>query len=124
MQTVLIVDDDEETRIFLQSALLRAGFSAFTAASGAEAVRVCRAQRIDVVIVDIWMPDKDGLETIMDIRRGSPEARIIAMSGGGKLGSMHPLAFASRLGARRTLIKPFTHEQLLSTISETFQPVH
>ena len=120
MQTVLIVDDDEETRTVLQAVLRKAGFSVFAVATGEEAVRLCRSQRIDVVLLDIWMPEKDGLETLMDIRRGAPEARIVAMSGGGKLGSMHPLTFAARLGAKRTLTKPFTGEQLIAAISETF----
>ena len=75
MQTVLIVDDDEETRKVLQASLAKSDFSAFAAASGEEAVRVCRAQRIDVVLLDIWMPEKDGLETLMDIRRGAPDVR-------------------------------------------------
>jgi len=122
MQTVLIVDDDEETRKVLQASLAKADFSAFAVASGEEAVRVCRAQRIDVVLLDIWMPEKDGLETLMEIRRGAPDAKIIAMSGGGKLGSMHPLTFASKLGAKRTLTKPFTHQELLAAISETCGP--
>jgi len=122
MQTILIVDDDEETRKVLHESLTRAGFSPFAVASGEEAVRVCRAQRIDVVLLDIWMPEKDGLETVMEIRRGAPEAKAIAMSGGGKLGSMHPLTFAARLGAKRTLTKPFTHQELLSAISETSGP--
>ena len=119
MQTVLIVDDDEETRTVLQAVLRKAGFMAYVVGTGEEAVRLCRSQRIDVVLLDIWMPEKDGLETLMDIRRGAPEAKIVAMSGGGKLGSMHPLAFASRLGAKRTLTKPFTHEQLVAAVSDT-----
>src|SRR5437879_2953344 len=122
MQTVLIVDDDAETRTVLQAVLLKAGLSVFVVATGEEAVRLCRSQRIDVVLLDIWMPEKDGLETLMDIRRGAPDAKIIAMSGGGKLGSMHPLAFASRLGAKRTLTKPFTQQELLSAVSDTFGP--
>src|SRR5438270_1897391 len=119
MQTVLIVDDDEETRKVLQASLAKSDFSAFAVASGEEAVRLCRAQRIDLVLLDIWMPEKDGLETLMEIRRGAPDAKIIAMSGGGKLGSMHPLTFAWKLGAKCTLSKPFTQEQLVAAISET-----
>ena len=74
MQTVLIVDDDEETRKVLQASLAKSDFSAFAVASGEEAVRLCRAQRIDLVLLDIWMPEKDGLETLMEIRRGAPDA--------------------------------------------------
>src|SRR6476620_11702589 len=81
MQTVLVNDDDEETRKVLQAALADAGYFVFLAQSGAEGVRLFRSERIGLVIVEIGMPENDGLETIMERRRVVPEARIIAMTG-------------------------------------------
>ena len=118
MQTVLIIDDDEATRNVLQTVLQSAGFKVYLASSGDEGVRVFRSERVGVAIVDIWMPDKDGLETIMDIRRGEPGARIIAMTGATWPGGYNPLAWAARLGAKHCLKKPFSHKQLLTTVSE------
>lgn len=122
MQTILIVDDDEEIRSILQKSLSGAGFSVSVALGGEEAIRLCRSQRVDLIILDIWMPEKDGIETIMDLRRGAPEAKIIAISGGGKAGNLHPLDWALRLGAIGTLAKPFTFEQLLAAISDALAP--
>jgi len=118
MQTVLIIDDDEATRNVLQTVLQGAGFKVYLAPNGEEGVRVFRSERVGVALIDIWMPDKDGLETIMDIRRGEPSARIIAMTGATWPGGYDPLAWASRLGAKRCLKKPFSQGELLSTVSQ------
>ncbi len=71
--------------------LVNAGFDVVRAESSKEGIEIFRAEKVDLVIVDIWMPEKDGLETIMDIRRSFREARIIAITGGGRLGLMNPL---------------------------------
>lgn len=118
MDTVLIIDDDETTRNVLEALLTRAGFKVYLANSGEEGVRVFRSERVGVALVDIVMPDKDGLETIMDIRRGAPEARIIAMTGQTSIGRTNPLSWASRLGAKKCLRKPFSSGELLTTVSQ------
>jgi len=124
MERILVVDDDHETRVVLEEILHRAGFAVSVAMGGSEAVRCWRTERIDLAIVDVWMPEKDGLETIMEIRRISPNAKIIAISGERTAGPMDPLALASRLGARQTLQKPFTGEELLYAISDLLRPAH
>src|SRR6185503_9039715 len=78
---ILIIDDDNEVRSLLSRTLSQAGFEVFTVARGEEVTRLCRQQSMDLVIVDMIMPEKDGLETLMEIRRGSPKCRILAMSG-------------------------------------------
>ena len=70
----------------------------------------------DLILLDMFMPDKDGLETIGELRRTHPGIRIIAMSGGGFKGTVDVLHVATMLGARRTLAKPFTREQLLEAV--------
>jgi len=123
MERILIVDDDHETRVVLEEILTRAGYSVSVALGGSDAVRCWRTARIDLAVVDIWMPEKDGLETIMEIRRITPNAKIIAMSGVKTAGPMDPLALAARLGARQTLRKPFLGEELLHAISDLLHPV-
>ena len=122
MERILIVDDDHETRVVLEEILRRAGYSVSVALGGSDAVRCWRTERIDLAVVDIWMPEKDGLETIMEIRRITPNAKIIAMSGVKTAGPMDPLALAARLGARQSLRKPFLGEELLHTISDLLHP--
>ena len=122
MERILIVDDDHETRVVLEEILTRSGFAVSVAMGGSEAVRCWRTERIDLAIIDVWMPEKDGLETIMEIRRITPNARIIAISGVKTAGPMDPLALASRMGARTTLQKPFTGEQLLYAIADLLRP--
>ena len=122
MERILIVDDDHETRVVLEEILRRAGYSVSIALGGSDAVRCWRTERIDLAVVDIWMPEKDGLETIMEIRRITPDAKIIAMSGVKTAGPMDPLALAARLGARQSLRKPFLGEELLHAISDLLHP--
>ncbi|MBI4001864.1 MAG: response regulator, partial [Nitrospira defluvii] len=75
-------------------------------------------QPVDLILLDMFMPDKDGLETIGELRRTHPGIRIIAMSGGGFKGTVDVLHVAKMLGARQTLAKPFTREQLLEAVRE------
>ena len=121
MDTVLIIDDDEATREMLRALLTRSGFKVYLASSGDEGIRLYRSERVGVALVDIVMPDKDGLETIMDIRRGTPDARIIAMTGQTSIGRTNPLAWASRLGAKKCLQKPFSSKELLSSLSQVLE---
>jgi CheY-like chemotaxis protein len=113
---ILIIDDEIEVRSTLSRILTQAGFEVTLAANGEEATRVCRQQAIDMIVVDMVMPEKDGLETLMEIRRGSPQTRIIAMSGAPRRKVMDPLSVASKVGAVATLTKPFTPKEFLSSV--------
>jgi DNA-binding response OmpR family regulator len=115
---ILIIDDDNEVRSLLSRTLSQAGFEVFTVANGDEGTRLCRQQSMDLVIVDMIMPEKDGLETLMEIRRGSPKARIIAMSGAPRTSVMDPLSVALKLGAVASLAKPFTPGEFLNYITQ------
>ncbi len=85
MPRILIIEDDEEIRDLLESLLTREGYTVATAANGKQGVAAFLAQPFDLVITDIIMPEKDGIEAIMDLRRGRPELKLIAISGGGGL---------------------------------------
>ena len=115
---ILIIDDDNEVRSLLSRTLSQAGFEVFTVASGEEGTRLCRQQSMDLVIVDMIMPEKDGLETLMEIRRGSPKCRILAMSGAPRTSVMDPLSVALKLGAVASLAKPYTPHEFLKYVTD------
>jgi DNA-binding NtrC family response regulator len=117
---VLIVDDEDDIRAMVQHMLKREGYDTAVANEGREALKIQREDPADLIITDLMMPGQEGLETIMEIRRLYPETKIIAMSGGGHGGVLDFLPIAAQLGAARTMAKPFTHEQLLSTVREVF----
>jgi CheY-like chemotaxis protein len=116
MSRVLVIDDDVPTRRMLRQALERAGYEVIEAHEGLEGVRHCQEAHVDVVITDILMPDKEGLETIRELRQNFPALKIIAISGGGHQGTLNFLEVATRFGAQSTLQKPFSLRQILETI--------
>ena len=118
MPRILLVDDDEVLRGALHQILVRAGYDVDDASNGKFAVREYRRQRCDVVIMDIVMPDEEGLGTIRELRRLDPTVKIIAISGGGLGKAGDYLGIAQMLGAIRTLAKPFIPEALLAMIAE------
>ncbi len=119
MPRVLVIDDDEQVRALLFEILDRAGFDVVEASNGAEGLVCYRAQPADLVITDLIMPEKEGVETIIELRREFPAARIIAISGGGRNAGRDYLQIAAQLGARQTVSKPFTRQQILDAVRET-----
>ena len=118
MPHILLVDDDELLRGALHQILVRAGYDVDDASNGKVAVREYRRQRCDVVIMDIVMPDEEGLGTMSELRRLNPNVKIIAISGGGLGKAGDYLGIAQMLGAMRTLAKPFLPEALVAMIAE------
>jgi len=116
MAKILIIDDDEQMRAMLQQMLSRFGHEVTQAANGTEGLERFRADPADLVITDLIMPDKEGIETIVELRRDFPHVKIIAISGGARCGTLDFLPLAKRLGASSTLAKPFEREQLLETV--------
>lgn len=106
--TVLVIDDDPALRGLLRKTLEHDGHHVLTASEGAEGLELYRSVDCDIVVTDLFMPGKDGIETIQELRMEFPEARIIAMSGGASTGDMGSLMDARMLGADLALPKPFT----------------
>lgn len=113
----LIIDDDEFVRTTIASILASAGYDVIEAADGQQGLQLFLRHAVDLVITDILMPSKEGIETIVAIRQRNREVRIIAVSGGGRIGSGSLLHAAQRLGADEVLSKPFSKEQLLAKIA-------
>lgn len=120
MPRILIVDDDAGMRLLLTRILTAAGHDVQEASDGAVALETYASQPSDVVITDLVMPGKEGLETIRELRRRDADVRIIAMSGGGSggHGTDGYLKTAKLLGANRILAKPFTPGEVLKAITE------
>ena len=119
MVRVLVIDDDPEIREVLEQALKSVGHEVFLAADGREGLNQCRATPADVVITDLFMPNRDGLETIVELRKDFPHTPIIAMSGHTAASPM--LAIALRLGATAILEKPFPPAQLLAAVENVLR---
>jgi len=118
MKRILVIDDDDHVRKLVRDILERAGYVAIDAPNGEIGMRLYRMQPVDLIITDIFMPEKEGLETIRELLRDFPDAKIIAISGGGMTGALSYLSLAKSFGALRTLAKPFNRRELLAAVGE------
>ena len=116
MARILVIDDDPQVREMLKQFLERAEYEVEVAADGNAGLKLHRTKAADVVITDIVMPEKEGLEIIMEFRRFFSAVPVIAISGGGKIGPHDYLATARAMGAQRTFAKPFNLQELLAAI--------
>lgn len=115
---VCVIDDDPLMLEHLAEMVTGLGFEVVTAADVDTGLRLVESQGSDVAVVDILMPDRDGLTFIMDIRRVRPDLRIVAISGGGRLGAGSLLSMAGGLGADATLVKPFSTTDLAIALGQ------
>jgi two-component system, chemotaxis family, chemotaxis protein CheY len=116
MARILLIDDEDELRALLKEALVDAGHQVLDAAGGDAGLQIYRASPTDVVITDILMPHKVGLETILELKRDFPKAKIIAISGGFNQRTDQDSALAGTLGVHRTLAKPFSPQRLVELV--------
>lgn len=116
MANILVIDDDDIFRDVLVSALTHAGHRVREATNGVEGLRLFHEQPAELVLTDIVMPEKEGLDTIRDLRREFPQARIIAMSGGLAHDPRLYLHMAEKFGATAVLAKPFNLADLQATV--------
>ena len=119
MAQILIIDDEPNMRSMLRQMLHQAGHQVSEAGNGAEGIDSYERDPPDLVITDILMPKKEGIETIIALHRADPDLPIIAISGGGRSGGTNFLSSAKKLGARHALWKPFRGDQLVSVVSES-----
>jgi CheY-like chemotaxis protein len=116
MPGILIVEDDKELREMLKISLMRHKYTVLEAGDGKEAITHFKPSITDIVITDLIMPDEDGLKVIMRLREIKPSLKIIAISGGGKAGPGSYLNLAKALGANAVFSKPFSINDLISSI--------
>ena len=118
-RSILLIDDNDQIRTLLRRVLEEAGYFVIDAANGRERLRQFRQAPVALVITDLLMPDSDGLEVTMTLRRESPHVKIIALTGGS--GEPNLLEVAKLLGAHRTMKKPIEMTELLEAVQQELQ---
>ncbi len=118
MARILIIDDDDQVRAMLMQAMRRQNFEAAEARNGMEGLKLNRERPADLIITDIIMPEKEGIETIRELKKEFPDVKIIAMSGGGRIGPDSYLKMARGLGASQTLKKPVDLKVLIAAVND------
>jgi len=115
---ILVADDDPGIRRTLQIGLEKAGYEVVEARDGEEATRLWRENGVDLIIADIYMPNKSGLQLIMELRAHNSTIPVIAMSDGGRNKNLNPLIYSQVLGSVRTIGKPFSLEDMVAMVKQ------
>ena len=118
MSKRLIIDDEKSMLILLRKILEKDNHEVFEACDADEGISLYNTEKPDLVITDIIMPDKEGLEIIKELKREYPDVKIVAMSGGGHIGPEDYLFLAKEFGALRTITKPFSSGEILEIVRE------
>jgi DNA-binding NtrC family response regulator len=118
VKRILIIDDEQIVLEVLRKILELEGYEVVTAFNGAEGIELFRQKPCDLVITDMVMPEKDGLQTILDLRKETPDLAVIAMSGGGTISKERYLAVAGYLDGIITITKPFSLESITGAVAK------
>lgn len=116
MQTVLVIDDEAALRATLRTALEDAGYRVVEAGDGSEGLTQFAREKPDLVLMDIIMPNMEGIETILELRKQKVATPIIAMSGGGRLDATDVLEIAGKFGTEKTISKPFRMSEMVKAV--------
>lgn len=118
MKRIMVMDDDENVRKLLTTILSDEGYDVESASNGLQGGKLQHEKPFDLVVTDLFMPGKDGIEIIQEIRNDYPGTRIIAISGGGNVGDVDLLKVSRALGADLVLTKPFMPDDLLEAVGK------
>jgi DNA-binding response OmpR family regulator len=118
MARILLLEDSEDFRCLLQTRLEMEGFEVAAASSGADALRLMARAPADVILTDLFMPEKDGLETIVEMRARYPNTAIVAMSGWQSRKGVDYLTVARDIGAAHTVRKPFDLAEVVQVLRQ------
>lgn len=116
MPAVLVLEDNEPFRTLITEVLALAGFDVCAAPDGRCVAEILRQRRIDLVITDLVMPERDGIEILTELRYSHPRLPVIAISGDVPLNTHLYLTIAEKLGASRVLAKPFKMDDLVTAV--------
>lgn len=115
MKSILIAEDDKDLAGMLQAFLSVSGYDVRVVSDGRNVIKLCETRVPDLLITDVFMPDKDGLEVIQEARKSFPTVKILAMSGHPTAQTM--LSVALRLGADMVIAKPFIVQEILPLVA-------
>lgn len=116
MARILVIDDNPELRVILRTHLENHGHTVLSAADGDAGLTVLATETVDIVLTDILMPHRDGVEVLRTVKKRWPALPVIAISGGGWIGAEELLGMAERLGADQVLSKPVRRDDLLRAV--------
>lgn len=116
MHKILVIDDDLSVRQLVVQMLVSKGYQVVSAEDGRRGLALFRNEKPDLIVTDIIMPEKGGIATIRNIRSECPDAKIIAMSGDGRIGNANLLDIARWLGASDVIAKPFDPDQFITVV--------
>ncbi len=119
MTRVLVIDDEELARFALREILESANYEVDEAQNGAEGIKKQNQTPFDLVVTDIIMPVKEGVETTIELKRNFPDIKIIVISGGGRTRNLDFLEMAKKFGADMALAKPFSNDEFLAAVEKT-----
>ena len=118
MATILVIDDDTTARTVIVEMLTENGHQTVEARDGGEGLELFNEGKFDIVITDIIMPNVEGIETIIKLKKMRPAVNIIAVSGGGRISAVNHLSLAEKFDVNKTLAKPFKKDDLLKAVDE------
>jgi CheY-like chemotaxis protein len=118
MATILVIDDEPVDRLLVAELLRAEGHEVLEAENGFEGLAVYDKTEVNLLITDMMMPEKDGFETITEIKRDSPDLKILAISGGGVYNDLSSLEMVKLMGVDGTLTKPISAESLIALVNE------
>ena len=121
MSHILVIDDDIHIRELINIMLESEGHTVDLAEDGLIGLDLVEEDKFDLIITDIIMPNQEGIETIVKIKSKSPKTKILAISGGGRIGSTNYLTLAENFGVDKTLSKPFYHKDFIDCIKELLE---
>ena len=116
LSRILIIDDEPQIRDMLRELFEEEGYDVLTADNGETGLRLCQERTVDLIITDLIMPEKEGIEVIREIRKENPGAKIIAISGGGRIGPQSYLNCAQKFGAQFVFKKPVASDELVNAV--------
>lgn len=122
MAQICLIEDDKMIREILERILKKIGHTVTVATNGREGLKAFDSAQFDLVITDIIMPEVEGIEVVRAVKERSPETKIIAMSGGGRVGNTDFLKIAKSLGADAILYKPVTKSQFMEALDSCLSP--
>ncbi|MBT4769481.1 MAG: response regulator [Rhodospirillaceae bacterium] len=118
MVSIVVIDDEPVVCDTITEMLQKAGHDVRSASDGNVGIKLCQEQPPHIVITDIIMPEKEGIETIRELTKDYPDIRIIAISGGGRIDNTDLLRIAGHFGAHKILEKPFSRADLLEAVDD------
>lgn len=118
MSRILLIEDDSQIRELLRETLEQEGHDVVACGNGFDGIKHFKQSKVDLVVLDVFLPDKDGFEMLTELKEHHENVNILAISGGFDQGTVNVLNIAERLGARRTLAKPFELKKFLNVVNQ------